>query len=302
MKTLLKLFKWLGATLLVLVLAAVGYEFYVIKSFDTQTPPKNHGHVQARLFLGKGESQPLIVGLGGSEGGNAWASDHWKAQRDRFLAQGYAFLAVGYFGMPGTPAHLDRIELDAIDRAAQKAAQNPQVNGHCIAVMGGSRGGELALLLASRYPDFKAAIGIVPGSAVFPALTRAMNTAGFSDHGHPLAFVPMQWSAVPAMLSGDRRGAFAAMLKNRKAVRRATIKVENINGPVLLLSGKTDAEWPSTEMSDAMIQRLKRHHFPYYAKHVAYPGGHGAPLKHFDRIERFLSKHFPADDDSSCAR
>jgi hypothetical protein len=29
--------------------------------------------VQSMLFLGEGENQKLVVGLGGSEGGNAWA-------------------------------------------------------------------------------------------------------------------------------------------------------------------------------------------------------------------------------------
>ncbi|MGB6153213.1 MAG: hypothetical protein WBG48_14610 [Pricia sp.] len=41
----------------------------------------------------------MVVGFGGSEGGNAWANDRWSATRERFLAEGYAFLSVGYFGM-----------------------------------------------------------------------------------------------------------------------------------------------------------------------------------------------------------
>ena len=32
--------------------------------------PENYSNVESRLYLGKGENQPLIVGLGGSEGGN----------------------------------------------------------------------------------------------------------------------------------------------------------------------------------------------------------------------------------------
>ena len=44
--------------------------------------PENYGQVQPILYLGEGEKQPLVVGLGGSEGGNPWASDRWKPTRE----------------------------------------------------------------------------------------------------------------------------------------------------------------------------------------------------------------------------
>ncbi|MEM7335836.1 MAG: hypothetical protein AAF490_27405 [Chloroflexota bacterium] len=87
---------------------------YLIVSFDTKNLPENHGKVQTELFVGEGEGQPLIVGLGGSEGGNAWASSYWAAQRNEFLSHGYAFLAVGYFGIEGTPKEIDRISLEGV--------------------------------------------------------------------------------------------------------------------------------------------------------------------------------------------
>ena len=58
-------------------------------------------NVEAILYLGKGEKQPLVVGFGGSEGGNAWSSDYWKKTRDQFIERGYAFLAIGYLGPKG---------------------------------------------------------------------------------------------------------------------------------------------------------------------------------------------------------
>ena len=38
-------------------------------------------------------------------------------------------------------------------------------------------------------------------------------------------------------------------LKNANTVEQALIKVENINGPILLISGLRDQWWPSAEMS-----------------------------------------------------
>jgi alpha-beta hydrolase superfamily lysophospholipase len=52
-------------------------------------------------------------------------------------------------------------------------------------------------------------------------------------------------------------------LENKDAVKAATIKVENINGPVFLLSGKKDQWWPSTEMSDEVMKRLSENNFKH---------------------------------------
>lgn len=80
--------KWLGISIFALMFLAVGLYIYMVMSFDDQNMPENHGKVNVELFMGEGKNQPLIVGLGGSEGGNAWASDFWKDQRDEFISQG----------------------------------------------------------------------------------------------------------------------------------------------------------------------------------------------------------------------
>lgn len=253
--------------------------------------PLRHGKVSRQLFLGAGSSQPLIVGLGGSEGGNPWASDHWKTQREKFLAQGYAFLAIGYFGNKESPAQLDRISLDAVHDAVMDVAKDPHVNGRCIVLMGGSKGAELALSLASYYKEYKAVVAIVPGSAVFPALTMTMDTSSWSYQGKELAFVPVPPSAYPALLKRDLRTAFEKMMENAPAMAEAAIRVEDIQAPILFLSATKDEMWPSAEMSEQMMRRLKEKNFPYFIQHHAIDGGHSAPLKHFDLIETFLTNN-----------
>jgi hypothetical protein len=37
--------------------------------------------------------------------------------------------------------------------------------------------------------------------------------------------------------------------------------------------------WPSTEMSEAMMQDLKANKFPHAYKHIAIEGNHSAPLE-----------------------
>lgn len=284
--------KWTLGVVLALVLLLAAYMWWVVARFDTETLPARHGQVDAELFARDGGKRPLIVGLGGSEGGNAWASPRWKKQRERFLDQGYALLAVGYFGTPHSPEHLDRISLDGVHAAIERAARDPRVDGRCIAVIGGSRGAELALLLASHYRDIKAVVAIVPGSAVFPALTDAMTTAGFSFHDKPLPFVPMTWGATPSLFAGDLRAAFEAMMRDDVAMARAAIPVERIGGPVLFVSAAQDEVWPSKEMSDAMMRRLRAHGFRHPAEHLVVQGGHAEPLDEFPKMEAFLRTRF----------
>src|SRR5690606_8746531 len=205
----------------------------------------------AKLYLGAGESQPLIVGFGGAEGGNLFASDFAKEAVEGYVAKGYAFLAIGYFDAPGAPKELDRISLEGVHKAIDDAASNPKVNGRCIAVIGGSKGGELALLLASHYPDIKAVVGLVPGNAVFMAHTSTGDTASASMNGRSLPFVPVPESAARFFFPPDRnlRRAWEEMIKDKAAVERAAIAVERINGPILLVSARHDELWPSMEMS-----------------------------------------------------
>ena len=289
----LRVLAWLVGVVVALVLLLAGWVWWSVAHADTTTPPARQGQVDARLYVrGDGAKHPLLVGLGGSEGGNAWATDPWKRQRERFLDQGYAMLALGYFGTPTTPEHLDRISVDAVHDAIERAKQDPRVDARCVAVIGGSRGAELALLLASAYPDIHAVVAIVPGSAVFPALTPAMATPGFVLHGKPLPFVPVPWSAAPALLTRDLRGAFEAMMRDQAAMARAAIPVEDIHGPVMFVSATQDETWPSREMSDAMGARMHAHGFRYPVEHLPVEGGHREPLDEFPRMERFLRDNF----------
>lgn len=297
-----KIIKWTLISIFTLLVISVLFYTYLVMSFDTKNFPENHGLVDSQLFLGDGDNQPLIVGLGGAEGGNAWASRYWDNQRNSFISQGYAFLAIGYFGMEGTPRELDRISVDGVHQAIIDAANDPKINQQCIALIGGSKGAELALLLASEYPDIKAVVAMAPGNAVFAALTTAMNTPSFSLGGEPLEFVPVPWSATPALIKGDLRAAWVEMLKNDDAMSNAAIQVENINGPIFFVSATQDEFWPSTEMATSMEQRLNENDFPYAVEHLAVEGGHASVLDHFDEVSNFLQNTLMLENSLECPR
>lgn len=249
-------------------------------------------NVEAILYLGKGKKQPLIVGLGGSEGGNAWTSDYWKKTREQFIEKGYSFLAVGYFGCKNTPAILDKIAIEDVHNAIVEATKNKQISKKKIAIVGGSRGADLALLLGSYYKDIKCVVGLVSSHAVFPGHTQEFNSSCWTYQNKELPFIPVNDEAVPFLMKRDLRGAFEAMLTDKISEEKALIKIENIKAPILLLSATKDEICPSTPMAEKMIARLKSFHFKYNFNHIPIEGSHAEPLKHFDLVFEFLDKNF----------
>ena len=71
----------------------------------------------------------------------------------------------------------------------------------------------------------------------------------------------------------------------------AVIQAEKITGPILLVSSKMDAMWPSGVAAEQVMERLLRHDFPYFYKHLSYDyGGHL-----FVPMELRLVKFFKGD-------
>lgn len=277
-----------AATVVGLLLLVAAYSWYTIASFDTETLPARHGQFDLQLFAPQGSPRPLIVGLGGAEGGNPWTSSRWKAQRERFEQEGYAFLAVGYFGLPNTQADLDRISLDGLAAAIREVEGRPEVADDCTILLGGSRGAELALVLAAHDPAIDAVIALSPSDTVFPAHTQALNTSSWAYEGKPVPFAPMPWSATFDLVRGNILGVMERILANEAAAGAAAIPVERIGGPMLLISSTGDELWPAARMGRRIMERLDTNDFPHGHEHVEVEGGHTAVTEHFDVVEQFL--------------
>lgn len=50
--------------------------------------------------------------------------------------------------------------------------------------------------------------------------------------------------------------------------------------------------WPSTEMSNMIMDRLKQKEFQYAYEHIAIKGGHAEVLDHFESVFKFLNENF----------
>lgn len=252
------LLRFIGFTIILSALTACndpGYpEHLRVEKIDTD-------NLQAILFTPKSadtDSRPLTTSivLGGSEGGFGGAS-----QTAATLAEhGIAALAVGYFGIEGIPTKLKQVPIEYVDAAINYIDSSPRLTrNHCqqVAVVGSSRGAELALLLGTYNQDYAPIIAISPSSHVWGAIGEP-NTAAWTYQGEPLNFVPRHSQPDYSAETFWGRDYFLSDINNADA-KLAKIDASQIKGQVLLFAGADDQLWPSTFMAQNLAESISRH-------------------------------------------
>jgi pimeloyl-ACP methyl ester carboxylesterase len=212
-----------------------------------------------------------VLSLTGSGGGveNSWAP--------LLASHGIPVLSAATFAWPGRPELMQHIDLAYFEQAALWMRQHFGVQR--IAVQGGSRGGELTLVLAAYRPDlFCGGVAMVPFHNVVAGFDHLRNV-----HEQPswvLNGQPLPYADVRVTLSGPEAvhtpdGIAVAPDYQRDAASaeadaRCGIPVERCSGPLLLLSGRDDAMWPSAYGGDRVIDRLRHHGLAHRAEHLAF--------------------------------
>ncbi len=232
-----------------------------------------------------GRRHPGVMVLGGSDGG------YGEPDTALLLAShGFTTMALAYFGAEGLPSALQNIPVEYFGRSVQWMRARPEIDPNFVGVFGVSRGAEAALLVAATYSDVKAVVARSPSHVLWEGVTARHFPGGaaWTYGGKPLPYVPNRipwWFAARYAwdtLARDplrQTPLFLYDLEVFGDTSRVEIPVENIHGPVLLLSGKDDQIWPSSLMATRLMERLRRHRHPYGDEHLSYDGvGHPIPF------------------------
>jgi dienelactone hydrolase len=230
----------------------------------TMTEVTGQGFIANFYHTDDSQKKLGIVVLGGSDGGKP----DWLATA--LADQGYPVLSLAYFKVAGTPEYLDMIPLEYFDKPITWLGNNEKIRRAMIAVVGVSKGAELALLLASRKPQIRGVIAIAPSSVVWQGIPKTFwpPRSSWSLGGQQVPFVPYVYGK--GSDPNDVLGLYRQSLMQKEQVQKAAIEVEKIGGPILLLSGQQDNLWPSAEMGDMICKRLKESQFKYKYEHVKY--------------------------------
>lgn len=226
------------------------------------------------------EPTPAIIVLGGSEGGykEGWASV--IASKTRMPT-----LALAYFGAPGLPPTLENIPVETVGRAIEWLNQQPVVARDHIGIVGASRGGELALLAASIYPEIKAVVGYTPSGVIWSGIGENPDAPAWTYQGRAFPYLRVMVSEeqerlfTEAQKSGtpylDAPSFIYSLEMQRSLVEEATIPVENSQAAFLLIGNPGDGVWPSDVLSQIAIERLRSHNHSRTYRLLSYDqGGH----------------------------
>lgn len=247
------------------------------------------GLVADFMYPKQAKNLPLIIALGGSGGG--FLPDK---EMQALALHGYAVLSVAYFNVQGLPNKLESIPLEYFSNAIKWGSDQPIVDSDKVVVLGVSRGAELALLLASIYPQVKGVVAYAPGCFILPNAVDTEDSIAtrpsWTWNGKPLAFAPLKILEDNNEQVISYRHYVEPLLEDAQR-ERYTIKLENAKGPILFLSGGDDQTWPAAEMASILENRLKKKGYPYAVNNITFPkAGHW--LVQFQNNYQLVSSSF----------
>ncbi len=207
---------------------------------------------------------PGIVVLGGSDGGVP------EDEAAVLASHGFVTIALAYFGAPGLRRELVDVPIEPVTLAANLLQHRPGACARGVGLLGESKGGELALLVASRLSSVRAVVAYSPASVVFAGIGSSADgrpSSSWSFDGRPLPFANGDVSdSIKADMANDRAAGKRVAYVNeyRSELSRnndpgAIIPVELIRGPIMLVAGADDELWPSALMAEQIAERLYQH-------------------------------------------
>lgn len=236
----------------------------------------DHDRLVGTLLVPPGEGpHPGLIVLGGSEGGTP------LGPRALLLAsRGYAVLALAYFGEPTLPDDLVEVPLEYFDVAVEWLSDHEAVRSEPLGVLGISRGSEAAIRVGARRDEVRTVVAVVPGAHAFQGLASPLpDTSAWSEDDEPTPYVPFRWGLLDTLGLGvnvllarpnEFRDVYAGGLADAdESVREAAaLPVEDVGGPVLLVSGDDDDLWPSAAFAERLVNRLDEADYPHEYEHV----------------------------------
>ncbi len=218
-----------------------------------------------------------------------------------FQGRGLTTLALAYVMEEGLPDRFYRVPIDTLEAAAKRLHE---MGYEKVGLWGISKGAELALTAGSLLPGVvNAVVAVAPMSTVCQGFAKGkgielMPGSSWSFHGLEVPYTPFGYEKTPygpilwKSLKAREVTMFDLYLPMvRHPVPEAVIRVENITGPILLISSKLDTMWPSEPAAEEIMNRLRGKDFSYSYRHLSYD--HGSHL--FVPMELSAAKFFRGD-------
>jgi hypothetical protein len=191
-------------------------------------------------------------------------------------SHGYASGVLAYMQEPGLPQNFQQIPLEAIHAGIETFSVQPDVAAGQVTVLAQSVGTAVALsaLAEPGAPTVRSVVLVAPTNVVWQALGgggRPPKASSLTWAGQDLPYVPLRGDKLigqiirhaitgrltrgPHSAALTMRPAYQAGLTATRAVTAATIRVDRIAPPILMIASTEDAMWPSVTMARALATR-----------------------------------------------
>lgn len=229
----------------------------------------DHPELVGALYRPAGDPpHPTVVVVNGSEGGLPNDRVPKALASGTGDVDGVAVLSLAYFGAEGLPDSLEGVPLEYFETALKWIDDHPEIHTP-VGAFGWSRGGELALQIGSRFDAVGAVVAYAPSSHRFlgiPDGSRSGDPAWLED-GDPLPYVSYRFTLrylVSAAWRWLRKRPLPLEPVYRTGMEKASeeelsaaaIRVENVDGPTLVVGGEDDRMWPSAEFCERLAERV----------------------------------------------
>jgi len=250
---------------------------------EYDTKKVEYKNLIAKLYLPRTDKKvPVVIAFGGSD--PSWAMA--DANGEMMARNGIAVIGLVYFKMdPSLPPTLDHIPLEYFIEALNYAETVPQIDAAKIGVVSGSRGSEAGFLISILDQRIKSVVITTPSHVAWGGMTTARSAWTYQGKDVPSMSLP-DVKDVPQLQR------FAKALEDQEQVRKAMFTFEKINGPLLLISASKDQIWPSTPMTNQIVDYLKAKQFPHQVEHKIYPTGHAFSSETAPEIKQMIIDHF----------
>lgn len=194
----------------------------------------NDSKMDAILYPAGGRKDKVVIVISGSEGGMDYAKKMAAFLSDR----GIPALVFGLFATPYTEKKLHHIPVERVGRAIQYLKRSGYEK---IGIEGLSKGSELALAAAIKYPQISCVILKAPSHFYSEGLDHRQPSRGccWCMGGYELSYTPYKTRSynVPAMILKNMEFNIYEVNAGKKVVRDSLIPVEKVRAPILMFWG-----------------------------------------------------------------
>ena len=216
------------------------------------------------LFYTENSDNQTIIFIGGSGSGLAINAPLAAA----LASHGFNVLSVSYFGEKGLPDKLSEIPLEYFEKVFAWLSKNPITRGKEIQLFGMSKGAELSLLLASRYPFITKVAAMAPHAYCFQGLAfKAVSSWTCQGESVPFIQLKTRWlitNMISSMVKNKPFGFTHTYKKGLEAAKNkedARIKVENAKADLLLFTTKQNNMWNSYDGCVQIMDTLRKNNY-----------------------------------------